>query len=269
MSSWSFLSDASAASVAGGRCADDSSGLTFMRSLATPSRPGVAPPIERFSFTARLKRVTRRELAVEEVDAADFHLGGRAVGDADDGAGDADQGEVVVELVEDVFDLGGGDAVHREDGGHRVGVGGPGGVGGDGRFGQAGASTASESPVTSIRSSSSRVEQSARGGEAEPAAGIFGDDQSAVVGELRRGAAVFDFDDGGGFVVVADRAGGERAGGRARRGVRRRRAWRRRSSAASATSAPRLRSVVADLHRAAAFELDRDLGEVARRRRAA
>ena len=96
------------------------------------------------------------ELAIEEVHAADFHLGGRAVDGADDRAGDADQREVAVELVEDVFDLGGGDAIHREDRGHRVGVGRPGGVGPRRCDSGSRPSTASESPVTSIRSSSSR-----------------------------------------------------------------------------------------------------------------
>ena len=43
------------------------------------------------------------QLAVEEVDAADFHFGGRAVGGADDRAGDSHQGEVVVEFVEHVL----------------------------------------------------------------------------------------------------------------------------------------------------------------------
>ena len=213
MSSWSAIaSTRAAASVAGGRCGDESSGLTFIRSLATPSRPGVAPPIERFSLTARLKRVTRWSLrsnrytprtsiSVVEPSAVPTTVPAMRT-----------SAKSWLNLSRTFSTSAAATESIERMRGHGVGVGGPGGVGGDGAIGQEavdGERIAGDVDQVELFA----FEQAVGGGEAEPAAGILGDDQAAVVGELGRQAAVVDFDHGGGFVVVADRTGGERAGG--------------------------------------------------------
>ena len=136
MSSWSRRSDSSVASVAGGRLLRRCERLDVHPQLGDAVEAGRRAADRALLLDGQVEAGDPLQLAVEEVDAADVHLGGRAVGGADHRAGHADQREVVVEFVEDVFDLGGGDRVHREDRGHGVGIGGPGGVGGDRAIGQ-------------------------------------------------------------------------------------------------------------------------------------